>query len=143
MFLSCTHLSGKGDADLSCVINESSVGGSTVACYTSQASKWPGVYLPALRNWWAGLLAGWNLAARPADQVASFSCSLVSDAGFADVVASCSFGLLDCGSEDRACVKNLRWQKVYPFLHQKDNLAVLLAKIYKISVCVNFVFVAL
>ncbi|KAH7970393.1 hypothetical protein HPB49_005862 [Dermacentor silvarum] len=38
MFQSCTHLSGKCDADLSCV-NESSVGGSMVACYTSQASK--------------------------------------------------------------------------------------------------------
>ncbi|XP_049515114.1 uncharacterized protein LOC125941583 isoform X2 [Dermacentor silvarum] len=60
------------------------------------ADEWPGVYLPALRNWWSGLLAGRNLAAHPADEVASSSYSLVSDAGFADVVASCSCGLLDC-----------------------------------------------
>ncbi|XP_049515113.1 uncharacterized protein LOC125941583 isoform X1 [Dermacentor silvarum] len=96
MFLSCTHLSGKGDADISCVISGSSMGDSMVAYCTSQASKWPGVYLPALRNWWSGLLAGRNLAAHPADEVASSSYSLVSDAGFADVVASCSCGLLDC-----------------------------------------------
>ncbi|XP_070380860.1 uncharacterized protein [Dermacentor albipictus] len=39
MFVSCTHLSGKGDAGLSCVITGSSVGASTVADCTSQASK--------------------------------------------------------------------------------------------------------
>ncbi|XP_049515116.1 uncharacterized protein LOC125941584 [Dermacentor silvarum] len=42
MFLSCTHLSSKGDADLSCVITRSTMGRSLVAYYTSQASK-PGV----------------------------------------------------------------------------------------------------
>ncbi|XP_070381286.1 uncharacterized protein [Dermacentor albipictus] len=61
-----THRSGKGDAGLSGVITGSSVGGITVAYYLCQASKRSGVLLPALRNWWSGLLApwGWQAALR-------------------------------------------------------------------------------